>query len=64
MAGPRYVVDALYMIAWFVALFGLGNVNIIISLRQMVTPPSMLGRMNAAARAVMSCSAWAPSAAR
>jgi hypothetical protein len=42
------------MIAWFLALFGLGNVNIIIiTLRQTVTPPAMLGRMNAAARAVM-----------
>lgn len=53
-AGPTWVVYALFATAWFLAFVGLSIVNVlIVSLRQTVTPPSMLGRMNAAVRAVM-----------
>lgn len=53
-AGPDVLVDTLFTIAWFLGPLGLTTVNIlIISIRQNVTPPVLLGRMNAAVRAVM-----------
>lgn len=53
-SGPAWVVDVLFTAAWFLSFTGLSTVNIVImSLRQTVTPPAMMGRMNAAVRAVM-----------
>ncbi|MFJ9517957.1 MFS transporter [Kitasatospora sp. NPDC101801] len=53
-AGPDLLVQALFTVAWFLGPLGLTTVNIlIISVRQNVTPPAFLGRMNAAVRAVM-----------
>ncbi|GAA2707141.1 MFS transporter [Micromonospora olivasterospora] len=53
-SGPAWVVYALFTAAWFLAFVGLSIVNILImSLRQTVTPPAIMGRMNAAVRAVM-----------
>jgi MFS family permease len=52
--GPAWLQDTLFTVTWFLGYLGISVVNIVImSLRQTVTPPSMLGRMNAAARAVM-----------
>ncbi len=53
-SGPAWVANALYTAAWFLGFVGLSIVNILImSLRQTVTPSAMMGRMNAAVRAVM-----------
>ncbi|SCG34856.1 MFS transporter [Micromonospora rifamycinica] len=53
-SGPTLVLGVLYTVAWFLGSLGLTMVNIVImSVRQNVTPPSLLGRMNAAVRAVM-----------
>ncbi|AXI76782.1 MFS transporter [Peterkaempfera bronchialis] len=53
-AGADVLVEVLFTIAWFLGALGLTTVNIlIISVRQNVTPPAFLGRMNAAVRAVM-----------
>jgi MFS family permease len=53
-AGPTWVVYAMFTAAWFLSFVGLSIVNVLImSLRQRVTPSQMLGRMNAAVRAVM-----------
>jgi hypothetical protein len=52
--GPQALVGVQFTLAWFFGSLGLTVVNIvIISVRQKVTPPSFLGRMNAAVRAVM-----------
>ncbi|QOC93203.1 MFS transporter [Micromonospora craniellae] len=52
--GTSLVLGILYTIAWFLGSLGLTIVNIVImSVRQNITPPSLLGRMNAAVRAVM-----------
>lgn len=53
-SGPTFVLGILYTVAWFLGSFGLTMVNIVImSVRQSITPPSLLGRMNAAVRAAM-----------
>lgn len=52
--GPRLAVEALFTLAFFVSLSGIALVNVLIlTLRQTITPPAFLGRMNAAMRAVM-----------
>ncbi|MGC5050476.1 MFS transporter [Micromonospora sp. DT48] len=52
--GTPFVLGVLYTVAWFLGSLGLTIVNIVImSVRQNITPPSLLGRMNAAVRAVM-----------
>jgi MFS family permease len=52
--GPRLAVEALFTVAFFISLSGIALVNVLIlTLRQTITPPAFLGRMNAAMRAVM-----------
>lgn len=52
--GSSPVADTMFTAAWFLGPAGLTTVNIvIITVRQNVTPPSLMGRMNAAVRAVM-----------
>ncbi|WP_229402495.1 MFS transporter [Micromonospora okii] len=53
-SGPAWLVYAMFTAAWFLSFVGLSVVNVLImSLRQTVTPQRMMGRMNAAVRAVM-----------
>lgn len=50
-AGPEWLAIAILVVAYFVILFGLSIANVVsISLRQAVTPPALMARMNAAMR--------------
>ncbi len=52
--GPRLAVEAMFTVAFFISLCGIALVNVLIlTLRQLMTPTELLGRMNAAMRAVM-----------
>jgi MFS family permease len=52
--GPRPLVVVLFVLAYFVAYLGISVANVVIvSLRQTVTPHSLLGRMNAAMRTLL-----------
>jgi MFS family permease len=52
--GPPAVVAGMLVAAFFLGYVGLGMANVIvISLRQAVTPPSLMGRMNAALRTLL-----------
>ena len=53
-AGPKPVLVAEFIVAFFLSYAGLGVVNVVMmSLRQISTPPSLMGRMNAAFRTVL-----------
>lgn len=53
-SGPRLLVVAAFVLAFFLAYLGNSVANVVImSLRQTVTPHSLLGRMNAAMRTLM-----------
>jgi MFS family permease len=53
-AGPRAAVIGFFIASFFVTYLGLGVANVIgVSLRQTVTPPAMMGRMNAAFRTLL-----------
>lgn len=52
--GPKALIGAEFTIAFFLSYLGVSVVNVVIlSLRQSITPAPLMGRMNAAMRAVM-----------
>jgi MFS family permease len=53
-AGPHWLVLGLFVASFFIAYGGLAVSNVlIVSLRQTVTPPHLMGRMNAAIRTLL-----------
>lgn len=52
--GPRPLLVGMFIASFFIAYFGLGISNVLVlSLRQTMTPPNLMGRMNAAMRTLM-----------
>lgn len=52
--GPRPLADGMFIASFFISYSGLAVANVLIlSLRQTVTPPNLMGRMNAAMRTLM-----------
>jgi MFS family permease len=53
-SGSRAAVTAFFVLSFFVGYLGLGVANVVmVSLRQTLTPPALMGRMNAAFRTVL-----------
>ncbi|SEL64732.1 MFS transporter [Streptacidiphilus jiangxiensis] len=53
-SGSRTAVTAFFVLSFFVGYLGLGVANVVmVSLRQTLTPPALMGRMNAAFRTVL-----------
>jgi MFS family permease len=53
-AGPRPVVVALMILSFFITSFGLGIANVVVvTLRQVTTPPSLMSRMTACFRMLL-----------
>jgi hypothetical protein len=53
-AGPRPELVAVFIASFFLSYFGLGIAGVVmVSLRQTCTPPSLMGRMNAAFRTML-----------
>jgi MFS family permease len=52
--GPRPLVVGMFIASFFISYFGLAISNVLVmSLRQTMTPPNLMGRMNAAMRTLM-----------